>query len=65
MKDLAPSLLSAIFIFVVSFNLDYLIHNDIALIVIGVILGAVLYMGIAYVFKFKELQYIKTIYKIR
>ena len=65
MKDLAPSLLSAIFLFVMVFNLDYFIHNDIVQIAIGVILGAVLYMGIAYVFKFKELQYIKTIYKIR
>lgn len=55
-KDLLPSYLLSLFIFVVVMMTNHFIDNLWIQLILGCIIGSILYIGIAYLFKFSEIQ---------
>lgn len=64
MKDLLPTLLLSLVMFVVVFSLKFVFHNEFLLIAVGCIVGVALYLGFAYMLRYKELQYVRSVVKI-
>lgn len=63
MKDLSQILMSSVVAFAVSFGTTLVIPNLWAQLIIGGICGAGIYLGIAYLFKMKELEDVKYMLK--
>lgn len=63
MKDLFPIFSLSILLWISVHVCNYFISNMILQIVIGGILGTMVYIGTAYVFKFKELDDVKYMLK--
>ena len=56
MKDLLPTIILGLVMFVSVLGLTYLIHNLILQLVVGFIVGAVIFIVGAYLFKFQEIK---------
>ena len=63
MKDLMPILLLSLLVFVVVYGITLVVSNEWVQIIVGGSVGVVLYLGIAYLFRFEELDAMK--YMIR
>ena len=61
MKDVFPSCILSFVVFLSISFLDKIIQDRIFMLIIGILLGLVLYVGLAFLFKFKELKEIKTL----
>lgn len=61
MKDVFPSCILSFVVFLSISFLDKIIQDRIFMLIIGILLGSVLYIGLAFLFKFKELKEIKTL----
>lgn len=56
MRDLFPIILLSLTMFAVVLLLNHLITDDIIRLIVGVLVGAIIYSGGSYIFKFKELD---------
>jgi len=63
MKDLSPTLMLSFLVFAVSFGITLVIPNLWVQLFLGGICGAGIYLGIAYLFKMKELEDVKYMLK--
>ena len=59
MKDLMPILLLSLLVFVVVYGITLVVSNEWVQIIVGGSVGVVLYLGIAYLFRFEELDDLK------
>ena len=56
MKDLAPTLMLSIVLFVINLTIVNFIPNMIIQLVLGISLSAIIYISVAYLFRFSELE---------
>lgn len=63
MKDVMGSLSVSFAMFIFIYSLTLIMDNNIIKIIVGIISGAVFYLLSAYIFNFKELDYLKDIVK--
>lgn len=61
MKDFFPTLIASVMMFVVAYSATLFIENYMIQLIIGTFFSVFFYVGIAYVFKFKEIQYLRSI----
>ena len=61
MKDLLPSLALSMFMFLIVHIVNYFVIGYIYQIIIGTTVGVSIYIGIAYLLKFKEIKDIKVL----
>ena len=63
MRDLLPTLLLSLFMGVVVFLSVMFISSNIVKLVVGVVVGVVFYIGVAYLFKMEELSDLLSLVK--
>ena len=63
MRDLFPTLMLSLVLFSVSFAISHVIKTDIIAIIASILVGGTSYILLAYLFKYKELLFIKTLIK--
>ena len=63
MKDLSGTLILSLLIFGLVFSAVLLINGTLQQLLAGIILGTMLFFGISYIFRFKELSYLKSVIK--
>ena len=63
MKDITPALLASLIMGSIVYGSTILINTFTMQLIVGILLGLLIYPTIAYVFKFKEIQYIKELIK--
>lgn len=63
MKDLSRTLVLSLLMFTFVFGITFLLDNTMLQLLMGILLGIVFFFGISYMFKFKELSYLKSIHR--
>lgn len=63
MKDLSSAIALSLLMFALVFSTVSLINGILLQLLIGLLLGVILFFGVSYLFKFKELSYLKSIIK--
>lgn len=63
-KDISATFVASFLAFIISSCVSYFVEGDLLQLVIGLILGILVYCGIAYTCKFKELKYLRSILPI-
>ncbi len=63
LKDLFGTLVLSMLIFIIVFSLPFLIGNVLYTLIIGILAGGGLWCGISCLFKFEEIEFLKTILK--
>ena len=61
MKDLAVTLATSLLAFVAVYLITMLFDDHIAKIIIGILVGLFLYILIAFLFNFREIDYLKSL----
>lgn len=57
-KDILPSILLTIFMGIIIYPIKYIIHNNIVLLLVQILLGAIIYIVAAYILKLDALMYL-------
>lgn len=63
LKNLLPILIISIFVGVVAYALTFIISNIFLQVLLGVCISGIMYLSLAYLFKFREIQYIRYVVK--
>ena len=63
-KDLMPVLCISIFMFIVVYFVSSFFDSVFLQLFIGILLGGIVYCGLAYLFKIKELNYISELFNL-
>ena len=63
MRDIAPTLILSLVMFAVVFTSIHFITNIYIQLVVGIIIGTIIYIGGSYIFKFQELNEVLVMYK--
>ncbi len=61
LKDLTPTLLLSLSIMLICFGINYLVPNVWLATALDIIIGCVVFVTVSYIFKFKEISYIKEL----
>lgn len=62
-KDISPSLILSLAMFIICKIISTIMGNNLLSLIISIIIGVVIYLGGAYLFKFKELHFLKNLRK--
>ena len=61
--DLSKTLVTSLCMFAIVFGINHYIDSYLVQLIVDIIVGAVFYIGVAFVFKFEEVDYLKSILK--
>jgi hypothetical protein len=61
--DLSKTLVTSLCMFAIVFGINRYIDSYLVQLIADIIVGAVFYIGVAFVFKFEEVDYLKSILK--
>ena len=61
--DLSKTLVTSLCMFAIVFGINHYIDSYLVQLIADIIVGAVFYIGVAFVFKFEEVDYLKSILK--
>lgn len=60
MKDLSAVLFTSLLVFAIAYSATHYISNILLQLIVGGVIGILLYVGLAYFLKFKEVEYVKS-----